>query len=187
MKKALIAIISVIYVVAIIIVSFLGIRAEVVNETIYVQEIVLLNQTLYYPNMPKIEDNAIVSVYKRPSEDAIGDDGVGEVDGRLINWDFNGVSRDYAIFIDDYFYLYENMGKKYTIETSVKPEDATKKDLTYYMSGSDAVKEKLSLTNYGEITFSLQHKGWVDVDILISSTDMSGVEIDILLKIGSYL
>ena len=77
MKKALIAIISVIYVVAIIIVSFLGIRAEVVNETIYVQEIVLLNQTLYYPNMPKIEDNAIVSVYKRPSEDAIGDDGSG--------------------------------------------------------------------------------------------------------------
>ena len=69
MKKALIVIISAIYVIAIVIVSFLGVRAEISNRIIYAEEIVLLNEHTYYPNKPLEEENIAVAVYKRPDEE----------------------------------------------------------------------------------------------------------------------
>lgn len=192
MKKALIAIISAIYVVAIVIVSFLGIAASVDYETIYVQQIVLDNQDDYIPGVEKTEASRITRVYKRPAESEIGTDGVGIND--KVNWNFEDKKRDYAIFIDNYFYLYENLNGQYTIKTSVLPEDATEKDLSFYISGSSIVTQYITGTNYGPEGYSLkitsQHKGWIDVDILVTSTDLStapGASIDILLKIGSYL
>ena len=65
MKKALIAIISAIYVVAIIIVSFLGAKSEISNRVVYAEEIVLLNEDVFRENLPKIENNIIIDVYKR--------------------------------------------------------------------------------------------------------------------------
>ena len=53
MKKALIAIISAIYVFAIIIVSFLGVRSEVYNRTVYAEEIQLLNEDIINPATEK--------------------------------------------------------------------------------------------------------------------------------------
>lgn len=184
MKKALIAIIATIYVIALVIVSFLGTRAEVNYEVYEVQEILLNNKDLYRPNTEEIPENRIVRVYKRPDASQIGADGVGKTD--KVNWNYEGISRDYAIYIDDYFYLYEMMNAKYTINTSVIPDNATNPKLSYYISGSEKIKKDLEMTDYGEITFKLKHTGWVDVDILIKSTDFSEVQIDVLLKINGY-
>ena len=188
MKKALIAIISVIFVVSIVIVAFLGIRSEVHDTTIYVEEIVLLNKDMYKPRVPETEANRVVRVMKRPEASEIGEDGIGITDG--VNWDFNGRSRDYAIYVDNYDYLFSRMSGKYTIETSVNPVDATYKDLqfhlSYYMELNQTIKDNISLTPTGELTITSTHKGWIGFDVIISSTDMSGVEIDILFKISSY-
>ena len=184
MKKALIAIIATIYVIALVIVSFLGTRAEVNHDVVEVQEILLINEDLYRPNAEKIPENRIVHVYKRPDASQIGPNGVGITD--KVNWDYEGISRDYAIYIDDYFYLYEMMNAKYTINTSVIPDNATNPKLSYYLQGTKVITDNLEMTDYGEITFKLKHSGWVDVDILIKSTDYSEVQIDVLLKISGY-
>ena len=189
MKKALIAIISVIFVVAIVIVSFLGIRAEVHDITIYVQEIVLNNKDEYKPRLPETETNRISRVLKRPAEEEIDPEtGVGITDE--VNWNFAGRKRDYAVYIDNYYYLFSKKGGKYTIDTTVNPVDATHKELQFYLSyyqeyNAD-IKNNISLTSSGELTIQTTHDGWIGFDVIISSTDLSGVEIDILFKISSY-
>ena len=183
MKKALIAIISVIYVVALIIVSFLGVRAEVKNQTIEVEGIVLNNQSMYYPGLPETPINRYLAVYQRPEADKIDEDGIGKID--RVNWDFNGISRDYAIYIDDYYYFY-NTGRKYTIDCNVVPSNATKKELTYSLLASEAMREKVQLAQ-NELTFSFtDNRSYVDFDVIVRSKDLSGVEIRILFKIGPY-
>ena len=192
MKKALIAIISTIYLIAIVIVSFLGISASVDYETVYVEQIVLDNQDDYIPGVPKSEESRLTRVYKRPAESEINENGVGIND--RVNWNFEDKRRDYAIFIDNYAYIYDNQGGNYIIKTSVIPEDATEKELSFYISGSENVTKYIEGTDYGAEGYSLkitsQHKGWIDVDILVTSTDLStapGASIDTLLKIGSYI
>ena len=187
MKKALIAIISAIYVIAIIIVSFLGIRSEVNNRIVYAEQIELLNKNIYYENVPQIEDNLIIEVYKRPEESHINEEGKGVDDD--ITWNYGedkSQKRDYAIFVYDTNFLYDTMGKKYKIEAVVKPDNTTKKDLKYNISGGDKVVNTLLINNVGEITFSEEYTGWVDVDIFVSTTDLSNIEIDILFKINRY-
>ncbi|MBQ6730666.1 MAG: hypothetical protein IJR08_02025 [Bacilli bacterium] len=187
MKKALIAIISTIYVVALVIVAFLGTRAEVINRVVFVEDIVLNNTSIYKRNAEQIPANRIVAVYKRPDASQIDENGRDKVETR-INWDFEGTKRDYAIFIDDYYYYYELISTRYTIDVSVIPEDATNKELSFYLQATDTLKEQIKMTSYGEIDLTnLKHKsGYVDVDIVISSTDHSEVSKDILLKINKY-
>ena len=187
MKKALIAIISAIYVIAIVIVSFLGIRSEVSNRTIYAEQIILLNETMYYEGQPKTEENMIIEVYKRPEESQINEEGKGIDDD--ISWNYGenkDQKRDYAIFVYDTNFLYNEMGKTYKLETRVKPDDTTKKDLEYFISGGDKIVKTLSINNVGEISFKEEYTSWVDVDIFVSTTDASLVEIDVLLKINRY-
>lgn len=182
MKKALIAIIAAIYVFAIIIVSFLGIRAEVYNRTIDVEEIVLLNDSITKDN-----GEYAIRVYKRPDESLIGED--GKAKGMPVTWNYGSefdLKRDYAIFVYDTNYLYKEMGKTYELYTSVKPEDATKKDLDYVLSGGDKVLETLSINNVGAISFSVNYTSVVDVDIFIKATDSSNVQIDVFMRINKY-
>lgn len=187
MKKALIAIIATIYVIALVIVSFLGIRADVPTKFVYIEEIVLNNTNDYRLNAEKIPDNIIVHVYKRPDASQIDDKGVGITD--RVNWDFNGIHRDYAIYIDDFFYYYEMLSNIYTIKTSVIPEDASKKELKFSLTATDRVKEYITMTEYGEIRFqdaAKQTAGWFDADIVVKAQDYSEVSIDILLKVSGY-
>ena len=185
MKKALIAIISTIYVIALVIVSFLGTRAEVIDHTIYVEQIVLNNKDMYKRNAPEEPENRIVRVYKRPDASQIDEKGVGITD--RVNWDYEGIHRDYAIFFEDYFYYYEMLSQKYTIETSVIPDNSTNKTLSYYMQATDKVNEMVKMTTYGEISFdNLKHTGWIDFDVIVSSTDFSDISIDVLVKVGTY-
>ena len=203
MKKALIAIISAIYVVAIIIVSFLGAKSEISNRVVYAEEIVLLNEDVFRENLPKIENNIIIDVYKRPEESEINPEtGVGPststsgVKTRNINWNYNwdeekGVfqsQRDYAIFVTDFNFLYDQMGKMLTLSTSIKPDNTTKKDLSYKLSGADKVLESVTINDNGEITFK---KNWsssafTDFDVFVETQDLSGVEIDVLIKVRKY-
>ena len=203
MKKALIAIISAIYVVAIIIVSFLGAKSEISNRVVYAQEIVLLNEDVFRENLPKIENNIIIDVYKRPEESEINPEtGVGPststsgVKTRNINWNYNWdeekgafqSQRDYAIFITDFNFLYDQMGKMLQVKTSIKPDNTTKKDLSYKLSGADKVLENVTINDNGEITFK---KNWsssafTDFDVFVETQDLSGVEIDVLIKVRKY-
>ena len=187
MKKALIAIIATIYVIALVIVSFLGIKPEVPSEFVYIEEIVLNNDHSYRLNAKEEPDNIVVHVYKRPDASQINEQGVGITD--KVNWDFNGVHRDYAIYFDDYFYYYEMISNVYTIKTSVNPENASDKRLKFTLSATDKVKEYLTMTDYGEIRFleaSKTTKGWFDADIKVKAQDTSEVEIDILIKVTGY-
>ena len=183
MKKALIAIISAIYVFAIIIVSFLGVRSEVYNRTVYAEEIQLLNEDIINPATEK----TAIKVYKRPEESLIGED--GKAPGIPVTWNYGSekeLKRDYAIFVLDTNFLYNSMGKILELKTSVKPDDTTKKDLDYHLSGADAVVETLSINNVGAISFSVNYTSVVDVDVLIKTTDLSNVQIDVLLRINKY-
>lgn len=203
MKKALIAIISAVYVIAIIIVSFLGAKSEISNRVIYAQEIALLNEDVFYENLPKIENNIIIDVYKRPDESQINQEtGVGlaistsGVKSRNINWNYNWdeekgafqSQRDYAIFISDFNFLYDQMGRMLHVKASVKPDNTTKKDLSYKLSGADKVIENVSINANGEITFkkNWSSSAYTDFDVYIETQDLSGIEIDVLIKVKKY-
>lgn len=203
MKKALIAIISVIYVVAVIIVAFLGTKSDISNRTIYAEEILLLNEDIFRENLPKIEGNLIIDVYKRPEESVIDPStGVGPatstsgVKTRNINWNFDydettgdfNIKRNYAIFITDYNFFYDNMGRILTLRADVKPDDTTKKDLAYFVQAPDKIKETVEINNNGEILFKKAYSSssWTDFDALVSTTDSSQVEIDVLIKVHKY-
>ena len=189
MKKALIALISTIYVIALVIVAFLGTRAEVVNRVVYVEDIVLNNIDMYRTDDPdeQIPANRIIAVYKRPDASQIDESGRDKVEPR-INWDFEGLKRDYAIFIDDYYYYYEMRSTSYTISVSVIPDNATNKELSFSWIASEKFEEQVKMTSYGELDFTnLKHKsGYIDCDIFVTSNDHSGVSKDILLKINKY-
>ena len=188
MKKALIVIISAIYVVAIVIVSFLGVRAEITNNIIYAEEIILLNDHTYYPNKQKEEENIAIAVYGRPDEELIDQEtGYGIIDEFQWNYSNGQRKRDYIVYVYDTNFLYDSMGKIYTLDISVKPDDTTKKDLEYTIDGGDKVKKTLSIDGEkGKIYFSEEYKNAVDVDILVSTTDQSYIEIDIWLRIAKY-
>ena len=188
MKKALIVIISAIYIVAIIIVSFLGARAEISNRIIYAEEIALLNTHTYYPNKPEIEENIAIAVYQRPDEELIDQEtGYGYIDEFQWNYNNNQRKRDYLIYVYDTNFLYDTMGKIYTLYTSVRPDNTTKKDLEYIIDGGDKVTKTLSIDgDKGKIHFSEEYTSAVDVDILVKTTDQSYIEIDIWLRIAKY-
>ena len=188
MKKALIVIISAIYIVAIIIVSFLGARAEISNRITYAEEITLLNKNTYYPNKPEEEENIAIAVYQRPDEELIDQStGFGLIDEFQWNYNNGRRKRDYIIYVYDTNFLYESMGKIYTLYTSVKPDNTTKKDLEYIIDGGDKVTKTLSIdSEQGKIYFSEEYTSAVDVDILVKTTDQSYIEIDIWLRIAKY-
>lgn len=203
MKKALIAIITVIYAVAIIIVAFLGTKNEISNRTVYAEEVVLLNEDIFYEGLPKVEGNLIIDVYKRPDESVIDKEtGVGPATStsgaktRNINWNFEydettgdfNIKRDYAIFITDSNFFFDKMGKILTLQAQVKPDNTTKKDLKYHLNAPDKVRETLEVSNAGEISFSktFTSSSWTDFDAFVQTTDGSLVEIDVLVKVHKY-
>lgn len=187
MKKALIVVISAIYIVAIIIVSFLGVRAEITNRIIYAEEIVLLNEHTYYPDKSEEEENIAIAVYQRPDEELIDQEtGLGFIDELQWNYNNGRSKRDYIIYVYDTNFLYNSMKKIYTLYTSVKPDDTTKKDLDYIISGGDKVTKTLSIDSAGKIYFSEEYTSFVDVDIFVKTTDQSYIEIDIWLCITKY-
>ena len=203
MKKALIAIISVIYAVAIIIVAFLGTKNDISNRTVYAEEVLLLNEDIFYEGLPKVEGNLIIDVYKRPDESVIDKvTGIGPATStsgaktRNINWNFEfdettgdfNIKRDYAIFITDSNFFFDKMGKVLTLKAQVKPDDTTKKDLSYYIEAPQKVKESLSISNNGEIAFTkaFTSSNWTDFDAFVQTTDGSLVEMDVLVKVHKY-
>ena len=199
MKKALIVIISAIYVIAIIIVAFLGSRAEISNETIYTEEIVLRNETFYYPGTTeaqKTQANMVYGVYKRPEESLI-DPETGRDSVENLQWNYNWNEskqkfegkRDYAILIYDTWYVYTLMNKELALETTVLPENATKKDLSYVVTGGNAEGTLAIDNNSGKIIFSVEYESPKQTDIIISTTDGSKsakTKIQILLVINRY-
>ena len=179
MKKALIAIISAIYVIAIVLVSFLGSKTEVHNKTIYVTALELKNTTMMNPDNPS---KYVVRIIERPDEEAIGDDGKDSSDRTWNVFDEQGNlirKYDYNMRFYDLTYIKNNMQNEYKLDVRVKPDDATKKDLTYFTNRSNFI----SIDGEGMITFgnipSLQ-TGYLN----ISSTDLSGVQLNIYLTLN---
>ena len=80
------------------------------------------------------------------------------------------------------------MGKMLQVKTSIKPDNTTKKDLSYKLSGADKELESVTINDNGEITFK---KNWsssafTDFDVFVETQDLSGVEIDVLIKVRKY-
>lgn len=175
MKKALIAIISVIYIVAIVIVAFLGGRAEGVKGKVFVESIELHTTTCY-------KDNTTVPylvVIPRPREIEIGDDGK---DMNNVTWNViedGEIKKKIGYYLDfkDITYIQNEMHNEFQLDVRVKPDDATKKDLTYYF-GDDTY---LTVTNTGLITFVNDPVTTFVGDMTISSTDLSGVKLNVRL------
>ena len=180
MKKALIAIISVIYVAAIILVSFLGTRSTIINKTIYVTALELHNTSIYHPDTHQL----VVLVKPRPDEDEIGKDGKdasnvvwNEIeDGKIVN------RISHYIMFSDLKYVESYMENEYSFDVRVKPDNATKKDLQFYCSLDTFV----SVTDKGLLTFIGKPTGTIVGDLVISSTDMSGVELHLKVVLNKY-
>lgn len=193
MKKALIAIIAIIYIIALVIVSFLGTKAEIINKPVPIEEILLVNDELPRPGFKKptaSKDQRIVTVYQRPDESEIGPDGRGygrddkEHNYNLV-WNKKDLKRDYAIIIEDYLYLYNILNGKYALEVKVLPENATNQDLLFYYQASDAIKDKVKMTSYGEFSFGFEPEQLDDLmeaDIIIEAQDFSEVAINVYLR-----
>ena len=178
MKKALIAIISVIYVVAIILVSFLGSRPEIYNKTVYVTALELKNETMYKPNTTSI----VVSVKPRPAEYEIGDDGKDADDVTWNEMEDGRVVRKihYRIRFLDLTYISQNMQSEYQLDVRVKPDNATKKDLTYYTNRGNYI----TISETGLMKFTSIPAGVTPGFLNISSTDLSGVELNIAITLN---
>ena len=193
MKKALIAIIATIYVIALVIVSFLGTRAEIINKPVPIEEIVLVNDELPRPGYNKpttSKDQRIVTVYQRPDESEIGPDGRGygkDDKEHVYNivWNKKELKRDYAIIIEDYLYLYNILNGKYALQVKVLPENATNQSLLFYLKATDIIKENVKMTSYGEFSFGYEPKELDDLmeaDIIIEAQDFSEVAINVYLR-----
>ena len=195
MKKVLIAIISTIYLVALVIVAFLGSQAEIVNRPTKVEAIVLKNKHLPYPGVvtPQSVDDYIVTVFERPEESEINENGKGYGKNdtnheHLLSWNSGNKRRNYIVVIEDYRYLYDEMRGKYDINVEVLPANATDKSLLFHPIASDDQKANVKW-DIGEssiqLSFEYQYQTLDDlmwIDIIIGSQDYSGVEIDIGIR-----
>ena len=198
MKKALIAIITTIYIVALVIVAFLGSKAEVTNHDVEITGIYIENTNLPYPEYTNTTatsyDQRVVSVYKRPDDSLIDPEtGLGPNLGpneynREIQWNpINDIPRNYAIMIENYRFLYFNYAHEYALQVVIEPLEASHPTLKY------EVTEKYTKDGVDRITIENEKiifgfapdflDKWYSTDIIISSTDHTGIKTKIQLSV----
>lgn len=190
MKKALIAIISSIYVIAIIIVSFLGANASFSSTDTYVTSLELTNESLLLDETKtgtQLSDYAI-RIYPRPNE-AIIDPTTGKDKRNGIQWNYGedlSQKRDYAIKIPNAKYFYDYLNGTLTLNIKVYPIEATVQDLTYTVySESTEVQNSIKI-NSNTLTFTQGFPEFISGDITVSTVDGSGVKLDIWFQVYPY-
>ena len=151
MKKAIVVIISALYVVSIVIIAFFGSEVRTETKTTYVEDITLTLETYSFGG------KTIYEVNKNSS---------WTIETRKIP--------KYTIVIRDYNYFYESMGNAIKLDATVSPENATYPQLDYKI-----VKGENVASIIGEKTFSFNEQLTTSVasTVKITTTDNSGVSI----------
>ena len=201
MKKALVAIVSVIYVVSIIIVAFLGVRAEILSTLIDtpVEKILLDDlssedklvggEYTYYNDAT--QTHRVYSEYSRPKDEEIGEN--GKKDGIIWNVYEEGEEEpdkyDYSIKIWDLNTIYDDASwrdgeGKFKIFAHVYPEDATNQNIVYSVSGAT---EEYPVTIDKEGVISLPKAENIGMfDVIMSAADASLVMAKISVTVRNY-
>ena len=152
MKKAIVVIISALYVVSIVIIAFFGSEVRTETKTTYVEDITLTLETYSFGG------KTIYEVNKNSS------------------WSIENTSSatKYTIIIRDYNYFYESVGNASKFDATVSPENATYPQLDYKI-----VKGENVASIIGEKTFSFNEQLTTNVasTVKITTTDNSGVSI----------
>ena len=152
MKKAIVVIISALYVVSIVIIAFFGSEVRTKTNTTYVKDITLTLETYSFGG------KTIYDVNKNSS------------------WTIetsNKVAK-YTIVIRDYNYFYESMGNAIELDATVSPENATYPQLDYKIFYGDSIASII-----GEKTFSFNEQltARKSSAVKIETTDNSRVSI----------
>ena len=199
MKKITFIFVGIIYVVAIIMVAFLGVRAEVVNQTVEVTSIVLkeaaelkAGENLVYPAgvEPK---NSTYMLYCRPEEENIDiSTGKSSSTGSVV-WNSDTVRYNYAFQVRGLKTIYESAtwrdGKgHFDLGAYVLPEDATKQELIYTVTDSSgAYPKELTVDNQGMLTFHAQITAKIAYyTVKIAATDNSMVASYVSFMVAGY-
>ena len=184
MKKIIIGFISILYVTAIVIVGFIGIRMEV-NPAKIVKEVeyIFLNEIKgdedgifeYYYDGSDDRDKLVYAVYSRPKKNQPDPYINDELDGEP--WDFGGIKYDYMIRFYNLDFILQNEnwinGQEkgtYMINVQVMPENSTVQEVSYYTSSDEIIFDE------GLITFAESNKGY-RFDMNIMAADNSGTKI----------
>lgn len=198
MKKAMIAIVATIYVVSIIIVAFLGVRAEMLPALIDVnvekivldelssEELMVCGEYTYYNDATQSLSSRVYSSYSRPNEEDIGPD--GKKDSNLWNYTEEGEEPDkynYIIKIWNLNTMFEDGWRdgtgKFKINAHVLPENATKQKITFSLIGADDIFISedgiISLSKFDTIRI---------FEVVMSSTDSSQVYSKISFTVRNY-
>ena len=151
MKKAIVVIISALYVVSIVIIAFFGSEVRTETNTTYVEDITLTLETYSFGG------KTIYEVNKNSS---------WTIETRKIP--------KYTIVIRDYNYFYESMGNAIELDATVSPENATYPQLDYKIFYGDSIASII-----GEKTFSFNEQLTASKSstVKIETTDNSGVSI----------
>lgn len=199
MKKIMIAIVSAVFVISIVIIAFLGVQAQVHNETILVNDIILDGFKLDENNKVKpgeiveyrnSENKLIYSLYSRHLEEDI-DESSGKDYYEQNLWNAkNGDRYDYNIKIWDFNYVYESSdwldGKtNFKIKASTIPQNATKRGLIYVLNTSNA-KDYVDVTSDGVITFKKKLESALPFVITVKTEDYSDVTKKIYITANKY-
>lgn len=163
MKKAAIIVCAAIYVIAIIVVAFLGYQAEIHNPPVYADDIVLVQPVPY----ERVENGTVIYTINEKA-DANADE---------------GVAHTYDVHIKEFEFFYYVMGAKMQIEAkpiSFKVDEETgvqkepnEKNLNYFVSD-----EKLEVDSKGNFTFKVFEDDG-SFDCLIMTKDGSNITVSL--------
>ena len=195
MKKVAIAIISSLYVIAIVLIAFLGISGEVTpsKEIVNVEQLVLEEvkglengRYEYFYDGSESEESKVYGVYSRPKENEINQSTGVDQYGDL--WNINGVRMQYIVKIYNLNYVMDTPNWKvgqsqgtYQIHSQVIPENSSIQGVIYGSSETSVA----SVSESGLITFTKQSIA-TRYTVTAKSLDSTGVLINIRFIVGAY-
>ena len=197
MKKVTFIFIGVIYVLAIILVAFLGVQSHIQNQTVEVTDIVLTQakdmgkgEILTYPEGSQLKAS-VYALYTRPEEDQIDEN--GKYNGVIWNVGSEGDRYDYVVQIRDFNVVADSASWRdgpmhFDLGAMVLPENATKKDLAYSIqdSNGNTPSNATISPNLGLIHFTEKFAKKTHFRVFIRSTDNSGIQRLIDVIVGAY-
>ena len=181
----MIAIVAAVYTIAIILVAFLGIRAEIHNPTVNVENIFLRDTdsmeageifTYYSSETQQDTTTRIYSILIRPTDENI-DENHKDEEGNL--WEINGNNYDYIVKIWNFNYIFENTNWRdgvsfFDLGAYAYPSDA-RQTLRYVLSNIS--EEYLTVNQNGILHFEKKFTSLTNFDLSIAATDTSGVKL----------
>lgn len=179
MKKSVVVLVIAIALLSVILVAFTGATNTIVdNQTVYVSQIILLNQTLKNPADPSKD------IYRVLEKQSYLEEHPGEEDTFLLSRDEN-LWADYVIQIRDYNYLYDHLGNSLKLEAKVLPDEATNKTLNF--NGREKDEVYATVSNEGEVKYQTKLEEVAVIAVQIAATDGSGIACNVKIQSWMYI